>query len=103
MQESKCPVFSLLVQHQARLRDRQCVVYTVVIIAWLWVFMLLKMWSKQFVINSLWAKVIGTPLLEIFRYWIGTLLSYVLRCNQVCRPEVEEDDLQRWASLGRNC
>lgn len=40
--------------------------------------MLSKMWSKQFVINSLWAKVIGTPLLEIFRYWIGALLSYVL-------------------------
>lgn len=102
MQESMCLVFSLLVEHQAHLRDRQCVVYTVVIIAWLWVFMLSKMWNEQFVINSFRAKVIGTPLLEVFRYWIGTLLSYVLPCNQVCRPGVEEDDLHRWASLGRN-
>lgn len=54
-------------------------------------------------INSLWAKVIGTPLLEIFRYWIGVLLSYVLLCNQVSGPGVEEDDLHRWAGLGQNC
>lgn len=27
-------------------------------------------------IICLWTKVIGTPLLELFRYWIGMQLSY---------------------------
>lgn len=104
LQENKCIVFLELLQHPV-LSRRLAVggLYRVVIIAWLWVFMLSKIWSKQFVMKSLWAKVIGSPSLDLFRCRIGTQPSCAVWYNQVCRPGVEEDDLHRYAGLGRNC